>query len=239
MLPSRAGLAKPFSLRVFSAYSSPLTMRLGAVLLFLASLSAFMVHAAPIPAQSMTSVVGCIAPSGAYDAAESTFTLKSPYTNGHGYTQHHAPVQYTHPPPNFAVTERENAETVVIVRRKSLGAKIRAAFHHLGHKIKHAFQKVGHFIKHAAKKVVHFIKHTGAKIVKVATKIAATVGKVAGKVASFIPGGQAIAPSLNKASSTLNSVSDGIHTHIGGKLGKAMKGMNIAQKVTGIIPGGK
>jgi Flp pilus assembly pilin Flp len=210
------------------------------MLLFIISLSMAMVQAAPSPTHPTPSLVssncmrrsdgvlGSILPDGAYDAVQSKFKLSSPYTGfPHSHGQIHSPEQ----------TMGNGVETVVLVRRKSIAAKIRDAFHHLGHKIKHAFEKVGHAIKHAAQKVGHFLKTTGAKIAKVALKIVATVGKIAAKVVGFIPGvGKVVGKAMEGASEGLNKASDAIHAHIGGKLGQAMHRMDKAQKVVGYIP---
>lgn len=171
----------------------------------------------------------CISPDGAYDTAESNLNFNFPDA------QSYLPQTPIHLPDLTA--RSDEAETVILVRRKSIAAKIRDAFHKLGHKIKHAFQKVGHAIKHAAQKVGHFLKTTGAKIAKVALKIVATVGKVAAKVVGFIPGvGKAVGKAMEGASEGLNKASDAIHAHIGGKLGKAMHRMDKAQKIVGYIP---
>lgn len=177
-------------------------------------------------------MVGCISHDGAYDVPQSKFRLNSLYTeSSRPHTSIYLPTDIPE-----SIT-REGAETVVLVRRKSIAAKIRDAFHRLGHKIKHAFENVGHAIVHAAKKVGHFLKTTGAKIAKVALKIVATVGKVVAKVVGFIPGvGKAVGKAIEGGSEGLNKASDAIHAHIGGKLGKAMQRMDKAQKIVGYIP---
>ncbi|KAF9471645.1 hypothetical protein BDN70DRAFT_887872 [Pholiota conissans] len=117
------------------------------------------------------------------------------------------------------------------------GHAIKKGFQKVGHAIKHVAQKIGHGIKVAAKKVGHFIKTTGAKIAKVGLKIISTVQKVASKVVSFIPGvGKVLSKVMDGASAATNAISNRIHVKIGGKLGKAMKGMDKARKIVGYIP---
>ncbi|KIM43490.1 hypothetical protein M413DRAFT_443414 [Hebeloma cylindrosporum] len=55
-------------------------------------------------------------------------------------------------------------EMVILVRRKSIAAKIRGAFKKIGSGIKHAFQKVGKGIKTAAKKIGNGIKTAAKKV---------------------------------------------------------------------------
>ncbi|KAF5324364.1 hypothetical protein D9619_011106 [Psilocybe cf. subviscida] len=233
MLTSRAGLKRAFS-PPLRADSGPLmsTMRIAAVLLLLIGLSTAMVQAAPVSTTPTTTAIS--APCRGvttYDIVQSQLKPNIAHTVPH---HHRSAIDLS--PPEPTVIAREETGIVVLVRRKSLGARIRAAFHKLGHKIKHAFQKVGHAIKHAAQKVGHFIKTTGAKIAKVGLKIAATVGKIAGKVIGFIPGAKGIGKAIEGGSEGLNKASDVIHAHIGGKLGKAMKRMDKAQKIVGYIP---
>ncbi|KAF5324328.1 hypothetical protein D9619_011089 [Psilocybe cf. subviscida] len=261
---SQAGLEKTFFLR-FSTCSNPLRMRTAAVLLLIISLSAAVVQAAALPTHLATSAVaisahdvssgtqghhnaeGCTASRTAFDMLQSKSDPNALY-NGH--LGHHVPIHSAAPPllcpPELST--RGIAETVILVRRMSVGAKIRAAFHKFGQKVKHAFQKAGHAIKHAfqkvghaiktaAQKVGHFIKTTGAKIAKVALKIVATVGKVVSKVVGFLPGvGKVVGKAIEGASEGLNKASDAIHAHIGGKLGKAMHNMDKAQHIVGKIP---
>ncbi|KAF8200280.1 hypothetical protein BJ912DRAFT_921752 [Pholiota molesta] len=105
--------------------------------------------------------------------------------------------------------------------------------------IKRAAQNVGNRFKSVAQKAGHFFKTYGAKIAKVGLKIAATVTKVASKVVGFIPGvGKVLSKGLARASSAANAASNRIHTDIGGRLGKAMAGMDEAEKITGYLPRG-
>ncbi|KAF5324280.1 hypothetical protein D9619_011215 [Psilocybe cf. subviscida] len=255
MLSSRAGLDKTVSPRL-STY--PSLLRTAAVLLFTISLSMLAVQAAPVPTHS-TSLASVEAFSGSDLAAGASGSYGAAAHISHGETHglaqseplnsaftgspHHQ--KPTHP---SGLTAREEVEMVVLVRRKSIAAKIRAAFHKVGHAIKHAFQKVGQGIKHvaqkvgqgikhAAQKVGHFIKTTGAKIAKVGLKIVATVQKVAAKVVGWLPGiGKPLGKIMEGESEGLNKASDAIHAHIGGKLGQAMHRMDKAQKVVGYIP---
>jgi hypothetical protein len=63
------------------------------------------------------------------------------------------------------------------------------------------------------------------------------VQKVASKVAQFIPVvGKPISKALDGASAITNAASNAIHVKIGGKLGKAMRGMDKTRKIAGYIP---
>jgi hypothetical protein len=63
------------------------------------------------------------------------------------------------------------------------------------------------------------------------------VQKVASKVAQFIPVvGRPISKVLDGASHITNAASNAIHAKIGGKLGKAMRGMDKTRKIAGYIP---
>ena len=90
---------------------------------------------------------------------------------------------------------------------------------------------------HMAQKVGHFFKETGAKIAKFGLKVIATVTKVVSKVVGFIPGiGKIAGKAMELVSKGINIASDKIHATLGGKLGKAMAGMNKTNKVMGYIP---
>lgn len=90
---------------------------------------------------------------------------------------------------------------------------------------------------HMAQKVGHFFKETGAKIAKFGLKVIATVTKVVSKVVGFIPGiGKIAGKAMELVSKGINIASDKIHATLGGKLGKAMAGMNKTNKVVGYIP---
>ncbi|KAF8171541.1 hypothetical protein BJ912DRAFT_1147186 [Pholiota molesta] len=93
-----------------------------------------------------------------------------------------------------------------------------------GQKVKQGFQKAGQVLKKGFQKVGAWIKTTGAKIAKVGLKILSTVQKVLSKV-------------MDGESAGLNALSDRIHVDVGGKLGKAMEGMDKARKIVGYIPG--
>ncbi|KAF9481090.1 hypothetical protein BDN70DRAFT_931204 [Pholiota conissans] len=103
--------------------------------------------------------------------------------------------------------------------------------------IKKVAQKIGHAFKSAAKKVGHFVKTTGAKIAKVGLKAWSTAQRVASKAAQFIPVvGKPLSKILDGASAATNAASNAIHAKMGGKLGKAMNGMNKARKIAGYVP---
>ncbi|KAF5328839.1 hypothetical protein D9619_011449 [Psilocybe cf. subviscida] len=246
MLNSRAGLETKFSPQ-FRTYSIVLmmAMRIAPVLLLFIILCSTVVQAVPVPTHPITTVAARYGVSS-HDSTQLQLTSGSAYT---GSLHHPSPIHLS--PSKSIATSKEETSMVALARRRSLGWKIRHAFHgegnklghkikhgfqKLGHAIKHAAQKVGHAIKHAAQKVGHFIKTTGAKIAKVGLKIAATVGKIAGKVVGFIPGAKGIGKAMEGGSEGLNKASDAIHAHIGGKLGKAMKRMDKAQKIVGYIP---
>jgi hypothetical protein len=218
---------------------------MAAVLLTVITLSAVMVQAAPVPTHSTTLASPvAISDSSSSFVAGGSYGLTGRISSGGVHTASQSETKHnqlsTESPSHQASLElitREEVEMVVLVRRKSIAAKIRAAFHHVGDKIKHAFQKVGQGIVHAAKKVGHFIKTTGAKIAKVALKVVATAQKIASKVVGWIPGiGKPLARVMSAESMGLNKASDAIHAHIGGKLGQAMHRMDKAQKIVGYIP---
>jgi hypothetical protein len=75
------------------------------------------------------------------------------------------------------------------------------------------------------------------KIVKVGLKMVSTVTKMASKFVKYIPGvGTTLSQAMNRAGSAADSASDRIHAHIGGKLGRAMAGMDKAEKIASYIP---
>jgi hypothetical protein len=141
MLPSRAGLKKPFSLRA-NIYSSPLNMRVAATLLFIISSLAVAIRAVPVLYPTTTTMsfsvfdnlehcvtgadgaMGCISPGDAYNTAQSNLKSNSPYP---GLPRALAPAYISKQPPGLI--RRDEVETVVLVRRKSIAAKIRDAFH--------------------------------------------------------------------------------------------------------------
>jgi len=231
----------------------PTLLRKAAVLLLFVSLLAVVVQAAPVPIHS-TSPPGIYCGSGVVGGIRSSCDMRSGASSSLAPTGlslnsadvgEHRQLAHLH---SQELVARDEVEMVVLARRKSIAAKIRAAFHHAGNAIKHAFhkvgegikhaaEKVGQGIKHAAQKVGHFIKTTGAKIAKVGLKIIATAQKIASKVVGFIPGvGKPLARLMDGESKGLNKLSDAIHAHIGGKLGQAMHRMDKAQKVVGYIP---
>jgi len=220
----------------------PTLLSKAAVLLLFVSLLAVVVQAAPVPIHSTSprgiscgsDVVGGIRSSCDMRSGPSSSLAPTGLNLNSADVGEHRQLAHLHSPELVA---RDEVEMVVLARRKSIAAKIRAAFHHVGHAIHHAFQKVKEGIKHAAQKVGHFIKTTGAKIAKVGLKIVATAQKIASKVVGFIPGvGKPLARLMDGESKGLNKLSDAIHAHIGGKLGQAMHRMDKAQKVVGYIP---
>jgi gas vesicle protein len=84
----------------------------------------------------------------------------------------------------------EESEIEILVRRKSIGAKIRDAFKKVGNGIKKGFQKVGQGIKHVAKKIGNGIKTAAKKvgngIKHVAKKIGNGIKTAAKKVGNGI-----------------------------------------------------
>ncbi|KAF9473952.1 hypothetical protein BDN70DRAFT_885371 [Pholiota conissans] len=100
-------------------------------------------------------------------------------------------------------------------------------------KMKHAFKKVGRPFK----KVAKFVKANGPKIAKVGLKVAAAATKVGSKFAGYIPGvGKVASMAMTRASALANSASNRIHANIGGKLEKAMKGIDKAEHYADYIP---
>jgi len=140
----------------------------------------------------------------------------------------------------------EHVENIILVRRESVGAKIKHAFQKVGKGIKKGFEKVGAGIKKAAKKVgegvktaakkvAKFAKTTGAKIAKFGLEVVSTAESVASKVAKFIPGvGKPISAALTGMSKVTGLASDKIHANLGSKL---QKGMDVMKKIQNPVGG--
>jgi hypothetical protein len=93
------------------------------------------------------------------------------------------------------------------------------------------------FLNHQANVLMWLYSQKVGKIAKVGLKMVSTVTKMASKFVKYIPGvGTTLGQAMNRAGSAADSASDHIHAHIGGKLGRAMAGMDKAEKIAGYIP---
>ncbi|KAF5324303.1 hypothetical protein D9619_011093 [Psilocybe cf. subviscida] len=197
MLTSRAGLVEALSHQLRTNPNAFMTtMRIVAVLLLLASLLPSVAWAAPVctqPTASATTVARCGVM--AYDAPN----LQPKFRSSYNELPHHlSPIVLSLSEPVLAARD-EASSGIVLVRRKSFGAKIRSGFH----------------------KVVHAIK--------------SNIGKIA-KIVGVIPGAKIIGKAIDGGSQGLNAASNAIKGHFGGKLGRAMRGMDKAQKIVGYAP---
>lgn len=101
------------------------TMRIAAVLLLLIGLSTAMVQAAPVSTTPTTTAISapCCGVT-TYDIVQSQLKPNIAHT-----VPHHNRSAIDLSPPEPTVIAREETGIVVLVRRKSLGVRIRAAFH--------------------------------------------------------------------------------------------------------------
>jgi hypothetical protein len=139
---------------------------------------------------------------------------------------------------SYVLRSLAEPEIETLVRRKSVGAKIKGAFQKAGSAIKNVAKKVGNGVKTAAKKVGNFVKTTGAKVAKVGLKVLSTAQSIGAKVAGFIPGvGKPIGKALKGASAVTNAISNKIPAKLGSKLDKGMKVMDTIRNPMSAVKG--
>lgn len=124
MLNSRAGLETKFSPQ-FRTYSIVLmmAMRIAPVLLLFIILCSTVVQAVPVPTHPITTVAARYGVSS-HDPTQLQLTSGSAYT---GSLHHSSPIHLS--PSKSIATSKEETSMVALARRRSLGWKIRHAFH--------------------------------------------------------------------------------------------------------------